>query len=116
MATYTVTTANWNDSAWWASVGPPGPGHVLDFSALPSNFTVIYNYSTGEITISDGTSSFTIGDSTATGGPYDATMGGTSELNFFEFHGSQGDDTVTGDANANVIYGGRQQPAGWRRR
>lgn len=105
MATFTVTTANWDDSAFWASVGPAGPGNTLDFSGLPSNYTVVYNYSTGEIAISDGTTTFTVGDSTASGGPYDATMGGPSELNFFDFLGSQGDDTIIADGNANDIDG-----------
>ena len=105
MATYTVTTANWNDGAFWASVGPADPGHVLDFSGLPSTYSVTYNYTTGEIVISDGATTYTIGDANATGGPYDTTLGGTAELNFFDFLGSQGDDTVIGDANANAVDG-----------
>ena len=40
MATYIVTTSNWNDSAFCASINEAGPDHTLDFSALPSTFEV----------------------------------------------------------------------------
>lgn len=72
----------------------------MDFSGLTSNFSVNYSSSSGEITISDGSSSFTIGDSTTSGGHYDATMGGSTDLSFFNVIGSQGDDLITGGAVA----------------
>ena len=105
MTTYVVTSSNWNDPAFWASISETGPGHVIDFSALPTNFTVRYDYSLGEIRISDGfISPFVIGDASA-GVSYDAALGGTSELEYFDYVGTEAVDTVVGDSGANTAEG-----------
>lgn len=61
---YTVTAANWNDPAFWSSISETTSGHTLDFSGLPSNFTVNFDPTVGNVlTIDDGTTSFVIGSS-----------------------------------------------------
>ncbi|WP_299723521.1 Hint domain-containing protein [uncultured Tateyamaria sp.] len=105
MATYTVTTSNWNNASFWSSISQSGPGHTLDFSALPSNFSVDFWPDASRIVISDGTSSFVIGDSDY-GGSADATMGGSTQLEYFtNVRGSQGDDYTDGGGNNDTIYG-----------
>ncbi|SPF80459.1 Hint domain-containing protein [Pseudoprimorskyibacter insulae] len=122
MATFTVTTSNWNTAAFWQGINSAGPGDVIDFSGLDASYSVTWN--SDNIVISDGTTSYTVGDSTF-GGASDAQMGAPAELSFFEeYYGSQGDDdlqsgtgnttihaeagndTVNGGSGNNVIYGG----------
>jgi hypothetical protein len=98
MATYIVTTSNWNDSAFWASINEAGRGHTLDFSALPSTFEVDFWPGGDRIVLSDGTNSFVVGDSDF-GGSSNATMGGTTQLQFFTtVVGSDGSDMIDGEA------------------
>ncbi len=105
MTTYVVTSSNWNDPAFWASISESGPGHVIDFSTLPANFTVRYDYSVGEIRISDGLiAPFVIGDASA-GGSYDATLGGSTELEYFDYVGTDFVDTVVGHSGDNSVQG-----------
>ena len=94
MATYTITTANWNSAADWSSISEASAGHTLDFSALPSNFSVTTSLS-GIITITDGTTTYTIGE--PGNDTTDANFGGSTQLDYFTtLIGSQGDDSLTG--------------------
>ncbi|WP_390914860.1 Hint domain-containing protein [Pseudosulfitobacter sp. SM2401] len=105
MATYTVTTSNWNDPAFWAAISQSGPGHTLDFSALPSNFDVDFWPDGDRIVIGNGTSNFTIGDSD-NGGSSDAQMGGTTQLEYFTtVISSQGNDMNDGGSNSDTLIG-----------
>ncbi len=105
MTTYTITPANWNDPAFWSSINETGPGHTIDFSALPSNFAVDFWPDGDRIVIDDGTISFTIGDSDDSG-TTDGQMGGSTQLEYFTtIEGSQGDDISDGGANNDTITG-----------
>ncbi len=97
MAIYTVTAANWNDPAFWSSISEAGSGHSLDFSDLPSNFSIDYDPDLNRLIISDGTSSFTVGDATY-GGVSDADLGGSTLFSNFT--------TIIGTAGADWAYGG----------
>ena len=97
MAIYTVTAANWNDPAFWSSISEAGSGHSLDFSDLPSNFSIDYDPDLNRLIISDGTSSFTVGDATY-GGVSDADLGGSTLFSYFT--------TIIGTAGADWAYGG----------
>ncbi len=104
MATYSATIHNWNDPAFWASVQPSGNGHLLDFSALPSTFSVLYDGPAGVFMLSDGFSTFTVG-SDGHGGPVDAHLGGgaTSLSQFSSVWGTQGADVMTARAGQSVF-------------
>ena len=121
---YTVTAANWNDPAFWASISETTSGHALDFSALPSSFSINFDPTVGNVlTIDDGTTSFVIGSSV--GGLGDVQLGGTTTWELFEtiigtdtddvidsadigttIFGGDGDDTIRGLAGDDTIYGG----------
>jgi len=106
VATVTITSANWNSAAFWAGVSETAPGHILSFSALGPSFTVVVDHATGIITISDGVTTFTIGESGVAG--TDANLGGTTLLDYFNVnYGSSGADTFDADATpgAITIYG-----------
>ena len=105
MATYIVTTSNWNSVAFWNAITETGPGHTLDFSALPPSFVVDHYPTSGSIRIENGTTSFVIADSTRAS-TFNAQMGGTTELGFFTtIIGSRGDDLIDGYANDDTIEG-----------
>ncbi|ABD53983.1 Hint domain-containing protein [Jannaschia sp. CCS1] len=105
MATYFVTTSNWNDPSFWSSINQSGDGHSIDFGNLPSNFSVEFDKGSGLVTLSDGTSTFTIGDANH-GGSSDATLGGSTQWTYFDnVEGSQGDDSYTGDNSADRYEG-----------
>lgn len=105
MATYTVTTSNWNDPAFWSAISETGPGHTLDFSALPSNFDVDVWPDDSRIIIDDGTTTFTIGDSDYSG-TENTSFGGSTQLEYFtNVVGTQGGDLIDGDENADTIQG-----------
>ena len=78
MATYLVTTSNWNSPAFWSGISHGTSGHSLDFSTLPANFTVVYDTDTNSLALTDGSTTFIIGDVGFSGSP-DATLGGTTE-------------------------------------
>ncbi|MBV0911573.1 Hint domain-containing protein [Anianabacter salinae] len=101
MSTYTVTSANWNNPAFWSSVNEATGQHVFDFSGLGPTFTVDLDYSTGTLTIDDGSSSFSVGDTDAVGS-FDANLGGSTVFSAFQPIGSAGDDTFTDDAGGTV--------------
>ncbi|SMX30133.1 Hemolysin, plasmid [Pelagimonas phthalicica] len=105
MATYTVTTSNWNSPAFWSGVSEGADGHELDFSGLGSDYTVEHDVFSGQITISDGTTTFVIGDFTA--GASDAYLGGTTLLTYFDtVSGSEGDDTLVSSTGSDTLEGG----------
>ncbi|MGJ8605509.1 MAG: Hint domain-containing protein [Marivita sp.] len=104
MATYTVTTLNWTSGSFWASVSESSTGHTLDFSGLDPSFTVQVNQATGIITLSDGSTTFTVGEAGVSGA--DANLGGATLLDYFtSISGVQGADTVSGTAGADVLDG-----------
>ncbi len=106
MSTYVVTTSNWNDTAFWAAISESGPGHTLDFSALPSGFTVDFWPDGSHLVINDGTSEFAINDSDGTF-KSDVTLGGTTQLEYFTvLYGSHGDDVMDGGGNDDTLVGG----------
>ncbi len=106
MAVYSITTTNWNDPSFWATVNETGSGQTLDFWALPSTYSIVYDPEGGALTISDGTTSFVIGDS-GYGGTPDATLGGSTQFSYLNIvYGSQGDDSFTGTAGSDTISGG----------
>jgi Ca2+-binding RTX toxin-like protein len=110
MAAYAITTANWNDPAFWASINVSSAGHTLDFSALPSNFTVITNLS-GIITITDGTTVFTIGEAGV--GGQSANFGGSTLLDYFTtLTSGAGTDTINGSSGNDPIAGGNDTITG----
>ncbi|CUH78600.1 Hint domain-containing protein [Tropicibacter naphthalenivorans] len=108
MATYTVTTTNWNSAVFWSGISEATGGHTLDFSGLGSGYTVNFNETLGEVTISDGATIFVVGDASATGGPYGASLGGGTVFDFFDtILGSQGNDTIdSGTGDENIVAGG----------
>lgn len=106
MAAYSVTTSNWNSAAFWSSISQTGSGHTLDFSGLPSNFTISYDTDTGAVTISDGSTTYVIGDSSYTG-TADATLGGTTSWHFFtSLSFNSGPTYVAGSYNGDVVTSG----------
>ena len=106
MATYTITTANWNSAAFWSAISETTTGHSLDFSALTGAYRVDVSPTTGLITLTDGTATFTVGDS-GFGGAADATLGGTTLLSHFTtVTGGDGVDTLNGTASDDVLTGG----------
>jgi Ca2+-binding RTX toxin-like protein len=133
MATYTVTTSNWNSAAFWSGINQGTSGHTLDFSGLGAGFAVTYDTDADAVTISDGATSFVIGDVNYTG-TADATLGGTTVwdnftiLNFGDagyriaggfngevittglgndtVFGNAGNDSITAGDGNNVVYGG----------
>ncbi|TCP44298.1 Hint domain-containing protein [Rhodovulum marinum] len=115
MATYSVTTANWNDPAFWSSISQGTAGHTLDFSALPASYSVFVDPVTGTITLSDGATTFVVGEA-GYGGTADATLGGTTLLSYFTgltggagndtLWGTAGNDTLSGRAGDDILRGG----------
>ena len=105
LANFIVTASNWNSAAFWNGIDVSGPGHTLDFSALPSNFSVDFYPAATRILVSDGTNFFIIGDSDYGGGTA-ATMAGTTQLEFFTtVIGSDGNDMVDGGVNDDTVIG-----------
>ena len=105
--TYTITPANWNNVAFWSAINDSSYFQELDFSALGPGYSVDYDLATGIITISDGATTFTVGESGVTG--TDANMGAQTLMeNFTILRGTQGDDVldVTGTSWFSTLYGG----------
>ena len=104
MATYIITTSNWNSIAFWSAITQTGAGHTLDFSGLGTGFTVIVDQGTGIVTLSDGATTFTVGEAGLSG--VDANLGGATLLDYFTvITGSQGNDTVMGAGSGDLIAG-----------
>ncbi|WP_428515550.1 Hint domain-containing protein [Roseovarius sp.] len=106
MTTYVVTSANWNDPAFWAAISEAAGGHALDVSGLPSNFNIDIDKASGRIILTDGTTTFTVGEA-GYGGASDATLGGSTLLeNFERLDFGDGDQLVIGDTSAETITTG----------
>ncbi|MGH1414445.1 MAG: Hint domain-containing protein [Pelagimonas sp.] len=103
MAVYTVTTSNWNSAAFWSGIHETASGHTLDLNALTASYTVTLDKASGVLTISDGGSSFTIGES-GHSGPADATLGGATDWSLFtSLDLEHSVNSVTGDGQAETI-------------
>ncbi|OAN69475.1 hypothetical protein A8B78_21625 [Jannaschia sp. EhC01] len=122
-AIYTITTSNWDDPSFWSSISETGIGNELDCSFLPSAFTVTFDARSGLVTITDGSTTFTIGDATY-GGSSDASLGGSTEWTFFDtyvtsdggddYTGGDGVDSVeSGDGDDTLSGGGDDWIDGW---
>ncbi|MFK7755099.1 MAG: calcium-binding protein, partial [Sedimentitalea sp.] len=115
MTTYTVTTSNWNNVAFWNAINESGSGHELNFVSLPSTYSVTTDADSGVMAVSDGATIFTVSDSSF-GGLSDVVLGGSTELAFFTVFTSgagnddiqlgAGDDQATGNAGEDTIDGG----------
>ncbi|MHA7873807.1 Hint domain-containing protein [Roseivivax sp.] len=104
MATYSVTSSNYNDPKFWGSIIETGSGHTLDFSALPSDFTVYHAYGGNYLYIHDGDSWFTVGSGGI--GGVDATLGGLTGLSSFtSYAGGAGADLYGGSEAGELIEG-----------
>ncbi len=105
MATYTVTTSNWNSAAFWSGINESSGGHTLDFSGLGTGYSVEFDVFNGEITLSDGTDTFVVGDAVSSSA--DAYMGGSTVLtNFSTVLGSEGEDTLISGTGSDTLIGG----------
>lgn len=105
MATYIVTTSNWNSAAFWASVAVSEGGHTLDFSGLGPTFAVRYHEADSQITITNGNQTFVIGENGSSGN--DATLGPGTMMSFFSsIITSGGADTISGGDGNDVLSGG----------
>ncbi|WP_299936739.1 Hint domain-containing protein [uncultured Pelagimonas sp.] len=105
MATYTVTTSNWNSTAFWSGINEGSGGHTLDFSGLGSGYSVEFDVFNGDITLSDGTDTFVVGDAISSSA--DAYMGGSTVLtNFSTVLGSEGEDTLISGTGSDTLIGG----------
>lgn len=106
MAIYHVTATNWNSPVFWASVDQAGAGHTLDFSALSADYRVDLDGDAGLLTIDHSGTSFTVSDSTTSGGQ-DAALGGNTQFAFFSIqHGGEGDDILSVGNGADSVDGG----------
>ena len=110
MTTYSVTPANYNNSAFWSAISESASGHVLDFTGLPSSFMASVQPTNNIIWIWDGSAWSSIGEA---GAGTTFTLGAPTDLDFFtevrvgdataELLGSFGNDTlISGSANDAV--------------
>ena len=103
MATYVVTTSNWNSPAFWSGLTPFN-GDTLDLSALPSTYSFTFFREMNRLIFSDGTTSFSVGPSGDTGA--DAQLG-SGEVHFFDvIVGTEGADTIVHGSENQSIYAG----------
>ncbi|SLN50649.1 Leukotoxin [Roseovarius gaetbuli] len=108
MTTYTVTTSNWNDPAFWSSINLTTAGHTLDVSGLPSDYRVDVDEDTGAIQIAHFGSFFTIVGANYNGafGAPNATLGGATVINYFSaVAGTGGNDTLASGSGADTVFG-----------
>lgn len=113
MATYTVTALNWNSASFWNSISEGTSGHTLDFSGLGSGFSVSHISGAGELVISDGTTTYTVGDIWYTG-TSDAQLGGSTQFEAFTtmllpdgsdyYAGSDRDETIDLGGGADTVF------------
>ena len=123
MASYTITAINWNSASFWSSISETTAGHTLDFSQLGPSYSLTVEQDTGTLTLSDGTQSFSVGQTSTTG--TDASFGTRSLLAYFTtIYGVDGtnlidgtnandtivafsqDDTLTGGEGDDAVFGG----------
>jgi len=103
MATYVVTTSNWNQPGFWSAIDASN-GDTLDLSALGAAYSFDFDRSTSVMTISDGVTSFTIGNAGSAG--TDAQLGSGVVDDFDVQIGTAGDDSFDlGDETQNVSGG-----------
>lgn len=108
MTTYTVTTSNWNDPAFWSSINQTTAGHTLDVSGLPSDYSVDVDEDTGAIQIAHFGSFFTIAGANCNGafGAPNATLGGATVITYFSaVAGTGGNDTLASGSGADTNFG-----------
>lgn len=99
MTNYVVTSGNWNDPSFWSAINQSSGSHLLDFSALATNFTIGLDQEAGTLSIDDGASTFTVGDANATGS-FDASLGGSTLFSTFQSIGGAGNDVFADDVGA----------------
>ncbi|MCC1495146.1 calcium-binding protein, partial [Cognatishimia sp. F0-27] len=104
MTVYLIDPSNWNDANFWNTIAESADGHVLDFSGLPSSFQLSMVSNTGKLSISDGTTTFVVGDASASG-PVDAQLGLPTEFEYFSIVGASGNDTFTGSSGSENFSG-----------
>ncbi|AUC53025.1 hypothetical protein CDO87_07365 [Sagittula sp. P11] len=103
MATYVVTTSNWNQPGFWSAIDASN-GDTLDLSALGAAYSFDFDGATSVMTISDGVTSFTIGNAGSAG--TDAQLGSGVVGDFDAQIGTAGDDSFDlGDESQNVSGG-----------
>ncbi|WP_417209591.1 Hint domain-containing protein [Antarctobacter sp.] len=107
MATYSVTSFNWNSASFWNGISQNRAGHTLDFSSLGSGYSVNYNTVAGVLQISNGSTTYTVGDRFFSG-TSDADLGGRTQFEFFTtVRLPDGSDFYTGsDRSENIDLGG----------
>ena len=106
MAQLVVTTSNYNSTVFWADIVESTGGPSLDFSALGSAIAISFEADTTTLSIWNGTTSFSVGDTTSGGGT-NATLGGSTDRSFFsEIIGTTGNDALYGGAAGETIEGG----------
>lgn len=60
MRSYAATTDDWTDPGFWSSVDAGSGDNQFDLSALPAHFTADVDPATGQVTLSDGTTTHVI--------------------------------------------------------
>ena len=103
MATYVVTTSNWNDPAFWAGLSPVNDD-ALDFTALGPTYSIDFDLATRHLTLSDGTTTFVVGDPGDTSA--DAQLGGTDVLAFDRFFTGDGAHGFALGSDVHVVVSG----------
>ena len=106
MATYIVTTSNWNDPRFWAAIDGSGGGHTLSFTDLPSGFSIDFDEAAGRIVLTDGQKTFVVGGASYTG-PADILLPGRTTLaDFPTLLGTGGGDRIAAGDGADRVAGG----------
>ena len=105
MTTYVVHGTNYNDPSFWASISEGSPGHTLDFTGLPPNYEININAEAKTISIWDGTSWYSVGESGNTG--TNATLGSPTLVDDFTvILANNSDDYIEGSDNNDSLTGG----------
>ncbi|MBY6113476.1 Hint domain-containing protein [Mameliella alba] len=113
MATYTVTSSNWNSASFWNGINQGSAGHTLDFSNLGANYSVTYDANGGSLVMTNGASTFTVGDIWYSGFA-NAYLGGTTQFEAFTtmilpdgsdfYSGSDRSETIELGGGADTIF------------
>ncbi len=81
MTIYTVTSATYNDGAFWSAIDESSGEHLLDISDLPSEFTVSINPVVRTLSIWNGRHWYVIGEAGDTS--RDACLGAAMQIAYF---------------------------------